>query len=158
MGAKRTMFSCGPEVAILIGHALQCLPDEVVDSVGDRLAFVYMDSDGRRLTREFCADREIIILSERIFPWGWKDKCELKVRYFMFAVLHEVAHAYSDHKAPNSVSIDDNQAQEQQADELAYVWFNDYLRSKNDPPFSSDELTKAKKVSQDEWTKAFGTR
>ena len=153
---RRKMFSCCPQVETLIRHALQCLPDDVVDAVGDRLAFVYMDSDGRRLTREFCDNREIIILSERIFPWDWSIESEPRVRYFMFVVLHEVAHAYCDHQAPNAISPEDGAKQEGQADELAFSWFNEYLKSKDEKPFSIDELASTKKENQDTWERAFG--
>jgi len=133
------------------------VPINVWKSIGERLAFVCMDSsDGRRLTREFCENHEIVILSERIVPRGVLAEDDPKVRYFMFAVLHEIAHAYCDHEAPNAISAAGNAAQEGDADELAYAWLNKYLKSKKQPEFTDAELERAKAASQAEWDKAFG--
>lgn len=151
------MFSCSEGAKFWIRHALDCLPDEVGDTIGNRLAFVCMDSsDGRRLTKEFCNNREIIVLSERIVPRGGLCENDWKVRYFWFAVLHEVAHAYCDHQAPKAISAEDNLQQEHHADDLAYKWFNEYLKSKSQPLFTDEELEKAKIESQNAWDRAFG--
>jgi hypothetical protein len=152
------VFDCSRDAELWIRHALKsCVPINVWKSIGERLAFVCMDSsDGRRLTREFCENHEIILLSERIIPRGYRAEDDPKVRYFWFAVLHEVAHAYRDHVSPAAISAEENAAQEGDADELAYAWFNKYLKSKKQPEFTSAELEKAKAASQEAWDKAFG--
>ena len=152
------MFDCSYDAELWIRHALKCcVPVNVWKSIGERLAFVCMDSsDGRRLTREFCDNHEIILLSERIVPRGYRAEDDPKVRYFWFAVLHEVAHAYRDHISPNAISAEENAAQEVDADELAFAWFNKYLKSKKQPEFTTAEFTKAKAASDEAWDKAFG--
>ena len=105
-------------------------------------------SDGRRLTRSFLEGREIIILSERIIPRG-RQPDNLKVRYFLFAVLHEVAHAISDHQAPNKISDGENARQEEEADDLAFEWLNAYLKRVGRAVFTKEELHQAQDASQD---------
>jgi hypothetical protein len=61
-------------------------------------AFVSMtESDGRHL----------VILSERIVPRVKLTETALSVRYFVFVVSHEIAHAYCDHPPPNKISRDE---------------------------------------------------
>jgi len=120
------------------------------------LAFIRMDtSDGRRLVRDFCDTHEIILFSERIIPRGALAEDHPKVRYFWYVVLHEVAHAYCDHVSPKTISAADNAAQEEKADDLAYSWFNAYLKSKKLPEFAEDELNAAMALSRDEAAKVF---
>ncbi len=152
------MFSCSYDAKFWICHALRCLPSEIWDSLRERLAFVCMDSsDGRRLTHEFCENHEIIILSERIVPRGNVAEDDSKVRYFMFAVLHEVAHAVCDHQAPKAISEAENVGQENDADRFAFAWFNEYLKSKNQQEFTSAELAKAQMANKEAWERALGS-
>ena len=138
------MFDCSYDAQVWIRHALKCLPEDIFVSYLDRLAFVCMDtSDARRLTSSFCEGRDIIVLSERIIPRGPLCEDNLRVRYFWFAVLHEVAHAVSQHLSPNQITDAENQAQEIEANKLAFEWFNHYLVKKNLPEFSEEELAQA---------------
>ena len=130
-----------------VEHALTHLPDEVAEAHSDRLAFVSMtNSDGRRLTPKFTVGRHVIVLSERIVPRRHVNEGSPEVRYFVFTILHEVAHAVSDHRPPSEISPEENERQEQEANELAFQWFNDVLRAKAHPdlpPFTADELAAA---------------
>ena len=152
------MFDCSQDAKFWIIHALNCLPEDVRATQQDRLAFVCMDtSDGRRLTPAFCQEREIIILSERIVPRGCLPQDDLKVRYFVFAVLHEIAHGVSRHLPPNQISEQQDAAQEKEAHTLAFAWFNNYIRTRNSPDlreFTEEELMQAQSTSQ----KAFNHR
>lgn len=151
------MFDCSRDAEFWIRHALECVPAKVWETFDEDLAFVCMDSsDGKRLTREFRENHEIILLSERIVPAGYRAEDDPKVRYFWFAVLHEVAHAYCDHASPKAISVEENVAQELDADKLAFTWFNDYLKSKKQPEFTDAELKKAKAASLADWEKVFG--
>lgn len=100
-------------------------------------------SDGRRLTKKFCDGRDVIILSERIVPRAGLSEADSSVRYFVFVILHEVAHAYREHLPPNEISAEDNQAQEDEANALAFQWFNDTIKAKqlaDLPEFTQEEL------------------
>ena len=151
------MFSCSYDAEVWIRHSLRCLPEAVRFDIEPRVAFVCVDSsDARRLSREFCDDNEIIILSERIIPRGPLVEDHWQVRYFMFAVLHEVAHALRNHRSPQAISAQENADQEREADELAFNWFNNHLSETNQPIYSQYELMKAQQENQAAWKIRFG--
>lgn len=105
-------------------HALEYLPSEEVPSeFKDNLQFYALDkNDGCLLSREVCEKKEIILLSERILPGQFSREDDPEVRYFIYIVFHEVAHAFKKHTPSNLPSEED--PQEKEADELALKWFN----------------------------------
>src|SRR5258705_13687125 len=106
---EELVFDWSPDARRWIIYALECLPADILDGYQNRLAFVCMDtSDGRRLTPAFCKGRNIIVLSERIVPRGYAVETERRVRYFVFVVLHEIAHAVRQHQPPNEISAEEN--------------------------------------------------
>ncbi len=127
-----TSLNCGRDGDFWIRHALDnCIPDDVWEEHGDQLAFVSTtESDGRRLGRAFTEGKHIIVLSERVIPHGPLTEDHPRVRYLYFVVLHEVAHAVRDHRPPNEITPKENQAQEDEANALAFEWFNGYLAMK----------------------------
>ncbi len=127
-------LNCGRDGDVWVGHVLSnCIPDDVWGSHGDQLAFVSTtESDGRRLSRAFAEGRHIIVLSERVIPHGPLAEDHPRVRYLYFLVLHEVAHAVCDHRPPDEITFEQNKAQEEEANTLAFRWFNDYLATKAD--------------------------
>ena len=140
------MLDCGANGNFWVEYALGCLPTDVLDEWEDKLAFVCMaESDGRRLTPAFRGDREIIVLSERIVPRAHVAEDHPDVRYFTFAVLHEIAHAIRNHRPPNEITQEEDAVQEEEAYTLAFRWYNDYLRMNHPdlPPFTEEELRHA---------------
>ena len=124
-------LNCGHDGDFWVERALGCIPDEIWDKHGDSFAFVCTaDSDGRRLGRAFAEGKHIIVLSERVIPRGPVAEDHPGVRYLHFVVLHEVAHAVCDHRPPNEITPEANQAQEDEADALAFEWLNAYLATK----------------------------
>ena len=106
-------LDCGPDGDTWVGHALDCVPDEVWEEFGERLAIVATThSDGRRLSPKFAEGRHVIVLSERVIPRGYVAEDHPGVRYLFFTVLHEVAHAVRDHLPPNEITPEENQAHE----------------------------------------------
>ena|SRR5258706_14817239 len=154
------MFDCSPDAERWIIYALECLPADVLDEYQNALAFVCMDtSDGRRLTPAFREQRDIIVLSERIVPRGYAVETERRVRYFVFVVLHEIAHAVRQHQPPNEISEHENATQEAEAHALAFQWFNNYIRERNHPDlleFGEEELTEAQEANQRAMRAALG--
>ena len=140
-------LDCGRDGNFWIGHALECIPDEIWNEHGDRFAFVSTtDSDGRRLGRAFAADKHIIVLAERVIPRGPVTEDHPGVRYLYFVVLHEVAHAVRDHRPPSEITPEAKQAQEDEANALAFEWFNAYLATRMAnglAPYTADELNEA---------------
>lgn len=137
-------LDCGNDLNFWVRGALGCVPDDVWNERGDRLSFVCMaTSDGRRLTTQFIEGQHVIVLSERLVPAQGVAEDNWLVRYLYFVVLHEVAHATCDHRPPNEITVDENQRQEDEANALAFEWFNGYLETKlanGLPPFTQHEL------------------
>ena len=144
---------CGQNGNALLEWALDYLPDSIAHEWIGKLAFVCTaESDGKRLTHSFREEREIIVLSERIVPKKYDSECDPEVRYFIFAVLHEIAHAVNDDRSPRELSSKENDAQEERANCLALKWFNAYIHRKNIqtlPPFTREELALAKERNRE---------
>ncbi len=150
------MLHCGGRYNGWVQNALECLPQDVLDQFKDSLAFVStVESDGFRVARALCENREIIVLSERIFPRKGMKEDDPAVRYFTFAVFHEVVHAYLKHRSPmfDGITPKENTAQETEADALALRWYNEYVTKKGNPylpKLTVGEIERAKKKNQAE--------
>jgi hypothetical protein len=124
------MFHCGIFYDRWVKHALRFLPPEILDRHKDRLAFYSTaQRDGFRIARAIREEREIILLSERILPKRRAKDYDGDVRYFIFVVLHEVAHAVMKHHSPlyDGLTPEAVAAEEKQADDLAFSWLNAHL-------------------------------
>lgn len=136
----RTVFlDCG-DYNKWVELALEYLPHEVFDEHSEKLAFISMaHRDGVRLARILCETREIIILSEHVLPRGFTDEGQSDVRYFIYVVLHEIAHAVKKHRSPlyDALTKEEMRCQEQEADDLAFQWFNDHITTLDNPYLSA---------------------
>lgn len=145
-------FSCSREAEMNITHAIQCIPLNQIK--GMKILFVCIDSsDARRLVMENYEGFEIIVISEFVIPRKWKTEDDWAKKYFNYVVLHEVAHALLQHKSPRNLTKEQNDEQENDADELAMSWFNEYLSSKEMEVYSDTELEKAQQRVQTERSK-----
>lgn len=147
------MLQCGANANYWIQHALiSALPMEVLDEWKDRVVFLSgARSDAFRVGKKLRQEKEIIFIAERIIPKGAVSEDHPMARYLMFAALHELAHVVKQHAPPNEISEDDNARQEKEADELAFSWFNAYVKKRNHPDikqFTQDELKAAKVNSE----------
>lgn len=147
------MLECGPDANRWLEHALiNCLPMDIFDEWKDALAFLStVNRDAFRIARATREKRELIVISERIIPKGPLSEDNPRVRYFIFAALHEVAHAIKQHKPPNEISDEDNKAQENEADDLAYRWYNGYVRSRGNahlPELTRVEVERAQAANR----------
>ena len=128
------MLDCGEYYNPWVVTALEHLPNSVLAENKDKLIFVSTaHRDGSRLARMNCENREVIVLSERILPKRGASLGDDDVRYFVFVVLHETVHAIKKHKSQkfDSLSDEEVQAQEDEADSLALEWFNAYVDAQN---------------------------
>jgi len=138
-----------------VAEALRYLPPKIIYEYKNKLAFFSTaEADGYRVARKLC-DREIILLSERILPKKGATEDQKEVRYFIFAVLHEVAHAIKEHPSPlfDQLSRREVEAQEQEADNQALTWFNEHVKlfSSKKPylrPITLDEIEKVRENNQ----------
>lgn len=145
--ADDILIDCGDDYAnAAVRSALEnYLPADVLSAFDGRLALVSTgDVDGVRLTKSFCRDRDVIVLSERILPVKSGDEeFHPGYRYFIFVVLREIAHACKDHLSPLSDDLTAAQVeiQTREADELALKWFNEHASTTLfQPPISKAEV------------------
>lgn len=144
------MFDCGRAHNWWLELALKYLPLDVLEQNKERFLFTSTaNRDACRLARHYCQTREVILLSERILPGqNVKDETHPKARYFIYVVLHEVAHAIRNHKSPrfDHLTNEECEAQEKEADELAMSWFNEHVMKRNNKyllPISTQEIEAA---------------
>jgi hypothetical protein len=130
--ADDILIGCGGDYAnAAVRSALDdYLPPDVLSAFDGRLALVSTAAvDGVRLTKSFCRDRDVIVLSERIIPVKSGDEeFHPGYRYFIFVVLREIAHACKDHLSALSDDLTAAQLETQtrEANELALKWFNEH--------------------------------
>ena len=130
------MFHAGDLYNQWLEIAFFYVPDDVLDELKDRLLIISnTQRDACRVPRSLVKDREIIFLSERIMPKQGADSGQPKARYFIFCVLHEVAHALKKHLSPtwDNLTREQNEQQEAEADNLALSWFNARVRANANP-------------------------
>jgi hypothetical protein len=130
--ADDILIECGADYANAAVRSVleDYLPADVLSAFDGRLAFISTTGvDGVRLTKSFCRDRDVIVLSERIIPVRSDDEeFHPGYRYFIFVVLREIAHACKDHLSPLSDDLTAAQVESQgrEAEELALKWFNEH--------------------------------
>ena len=129
--ADDILITCGSDYANAAVRSVleEYLPPDVLSALNGRLAFLSTTCvDGVRLPKSFSRDRDVIVLSERIMPSSGDEESHPGYRYFIFVVLHEVAHACRDHLSPSldGLSAAEADAQERETEELALKWFNDH--------------------------------
>lgn len=113
--------------------ALQILPQDIQKWVVQNVFYfsTYGKRYGSRMSRGLCEAKEIIYISEKIFPKMF-DLESIDTRFFVWLISHETAHAFRKHRCRiyDSISESENDAQEREATTDAIGWFNDYA-SKN---------------------------
>lgn len=146
------MIHCGIDSNIWIENALEYLPRDILCENGDKLAFISTkESHACRLSRYLCEKREIIVISECIFPGNGSTEDNEKNRYFTFIILHEIAHAIKKHKSPlfDELTREEIQQQEKEADDLSISWFNEHINLRNNKwlkPITHEEISRLKIV------------
>jgi hypothetical protein len=147
------MFQCGEEANFWLRLAItEGLPTELIKEWHAKLTFISaFGRDGFRINKKLRESSELVFLAEHIIPSGGMSEDHPVVRYFMFAALHEAAHAIKQHRPPNEISTEENRAQEDEADALAFEWFNEYIANRNNKylrPQTEDEVEKAQERNQ----------
>jgi len=148
------MIECGYRYNQWVQVALEYLPPAVLDENKEKLLFISTaELDACRVARHYCKNREIILLSERILPKKSANGGQSEVRYFIFVVLHEVAHVIKKHKSPklDNLTEQEKAAQEKEADTIALEWFNEHVKELNNPyikPLSIAEINDMREKNQ----------
>ena len=145
--ADDILIDCGDDYANAAVRSVleNYLPAAVLSAFDGRLALVSTTGvDGVRLTKSFCRDRDVIVLSERIIAVTSEDEeFHPDYRYFIFVVLREIAHACKDHLSPLSGDLTAEQVESQsgEAEELALKWFNEHASTTLfQPPLTGTEI------------------
>ncbi len=147
------MLYCGAQMNRWVEIALNYLPDEIFDKINGKIAITVLKSDAARLAQEICNQEEIILLSPWIFSYMPAGSCETdkECRYFIFCVLHEVAHVVLKHYPPDQLSGTENKGQEDVADRYALKWFNKYAFEYRDnglTPIAIEEIKETQEKYQ----------
>lgn len=150
------MLYCGYQNNSLVKKALEYVPQEIFEAIEERIAFICLGSDACRVARKLCEDKEIIILSESIFPKSFTDESKPDFRYLIFCILHEVAHAVQKHKSPlfDKLTRQDIDHQESEADKLALDWFNSNISELPHlglNPITIDEVRAQQDINKRKW-------
>jgi hypothetical protein len=144
------LIDCGVDSG-MVWAALQYLPADILQEYKNKIAFFCCaDTDGLRISRETIQGRDVIILSERIFyePNKHIKNTPLSLpegRYFVYIVLHEVAHVIKKHgslQGPHGefMASDEYKYQEKEAKNQALKWFNDHAKTIGDKPLKFREI------------------
>jgi hypothetical protein len=132
--------------------ALGYLPEDLLKNEKINLLFTSTATqDACRVARNYCNTREIILVSERILPsTNIHHQTDPKARYFIYVVLHEVAHAVRKHRSPlfDNLSKEECENQEKEANDLAMTWFNDHVGKLNLPCITKEEINEAQEEQQ----------
>ena len=132
--------------------ALGYLPDEIYEKYENKIEFfTTAECDACRIARVLCEEKEIILLSERILPNTIDVEDNNNGRYFIFSVLHEIVHAIKKHRPPKDITPKADKNQEEEADNLAFEWFNKHVESRNNAalkPITQDEINEARERNQ----------
>jgi len=117
----------------VIKIALNYVPEFVVNDLRDHLAILTMTHrPGLRLSRPLCETCEVVLLSEERFPRVGGQQHESDFRFFIYLVLHELAHTYLKHKCPyfDKLSPEEITKNEDDATAKAIEWFNLHIFEK----------------------------
>jgi hypothetical protein len=147
------MFQCGEDANFWLRLVItEGPPTELMEEWHSKLTFISaFGRDGFRINAELRKSSELVFLAEHIILGGAMSEDHPVVRYFMFAALHEAAHAIRQHRPPNEISAEESQSQEDEADALAFEWFNEYIAKRDNQylrPLIKDEVEKAQARNQ----------
>ena len=147
------MLYCGIIWNGWVETALNYLPTDVFDQINGKIAFTVLNYDAFRLAHKIRDHEEIIVLSPWIFSYIPACSCETdkEYKYFIFCVLHEVAHAVLKHYPPDEISNEENNEQEKQADNQALSWYNTYVLENSEKGYTTltiDEIRMTQETYQ----------
>jgi hypothetical protein len=152
-GGFNAILDCGHWHNRWLEIALEYLPEEFLQNAKEEILFISTATrDACRVARYYCETREIILISERILPsMNTHYQSDRKARYFIYVILHEVAHAIRKHKSPlfDDLSEEESENQEKEADDLAMKWFNDHVGGlDNLSPITKEDIERAQEEQQ----------
>ncbi len=114
--------------------ALNYLPENIRSKEGQNLSIISVGELGACHLPQQYREREIVLLSDWLYPPEGVSEGDPTARFFIIAVLHEVAHAVCGHKSPllDKLTDKERQDQENEALNLSINWFNQHVESRQD--------------------------
>jgi len=139
------MLYCGRYNNIWVETALGYLPVDVFEEINGKIAITVLNSDACRLSQKISKKEEVVLLSPWLFSYipPGSSEADKEWRYFIFAVLHEIAHVVLKHSPPDELEYQDCNSQELDADAQALEWFNAHVSENIDKgltPLTIDEI------------------
>jgi len=129
---------------ISLRESLYYLPPDILKWCSENVVYFSTCSfkTGSRLSRGVCESKEIILLSEKIFPVKF-EKSDIATRFLIFIVLHETAHAHLKHRCRcyDHLTPEEIELQEQEATSLAVEWYNLHGNTLALPVLEISEIT-----------------
>lgn len=132
--------------------ALEYLPKDVKKRESKNLTIVGVgELGGCRLPKHY-REREIILLSDWIFPPPSHSEGDETGKFLIITLLHEIAHAVLRHKSPKNdkLSPEEDEYQETEADSTAIDWYNQHIES-----IDNEYLTRIEAATYRELVKIF---
>ena len=80
---------------------------------------------GIRIHEELSKNKQLVFLSDKIWPPRGAIETGSCLRFFIFVILHEIAHIELKHSSQNKTE------EEYEADKMAKEWFNDHVQKIN---------------------------
>lgn len=123
-----------------IKNAIGYLPLDIVEQwPKQKVAIITMfDRLGLRVAKELREDRELVFLSERVFPRNGVPETDQIYVHFIFVVLHEIAHIYLDH--PQVMPKEERDPYEDAAHNQAKEWYDQHARKIGLPELNLEEM------------------
>lgn len=135
------IYSNNCDEKVTIKTALEYLPDEILEKWKGLLAILTMDRrHGIRIDENIRKDKELVFLSDKIWPPGAAKETDLSFRFFIFVVLHEIAHVELRHGSENKAE------EEHEADKKAMEWFNAHAEKINSSKPDSIQMLSCKEI------------
>ncbi len=134
--------------ATWINIALGYLPEEILKDEGANLAIIGLGRIGGCQVPEQYRQRELVLLSDWIFPPPGHSEGDESGQFFIVTLLHEIAHAIRRHKSPalDELTFEEEQSQQEEADSLAISWYNHEIKLRNDQFLKAIQTTEFREI------------
>jgi hypothetical protein len=128
--------------------ALDYLPDDIMEQIEGNLVIIGVGDIGGCRLPEHYREREIVLLSDWVFPPLDQSEGDETGQFFIITLLHEIAHALCRHKSitRDKLSQEEFQAQEDEVDNLAIDWFNRHVEQRDNKYLKIMEATEFREI------------
>lgn len=139
------MIKCNSRRSSIIRDALTYLPYSVKREFQNSGRIIVILSTHDRFGYCFTPENDSfnILINDSIFPNGCHTREDRIYRFFVFTVLHEIAHA---HLTLAGEPL--GEQEEDRANELANNWYNEYAQNHSLPLLTDEERIEVQKIHE----------